>query len=572
MNNCVFFLDGVGDYSVVQKINRIKVPNNYFPFLSYLLKKYGFEVKYIDARSNIFSKEYLINIITEQKPISILINTNYDNIQHITRLNIKESYNDINVVLFSDNFDLNWLSHVGEVTIDHFIISDKSIDISDFIRRILQHLIPINNALSGNLKDISHLSVDKLVSDWTFIDDLSGYSIELNVASGCPRKCSFCSIACTEVKFRDIDLVINEIEFLLNNGIQYFHVANHSFTTDLSYVEIFCTKLIAKFNDKDFLWSCFGLPEYLYKENYIFKLLKESKLGRIELSIESGSRDILQQYDINLNKEIITEVIKNTIENDITSILGHIIIGSSKESKNSLNETFEFIQQLINISSGYIEFNISFIHPDVGSSLYNTEDPSFERFSKRNIRKLGCMHDTEELKCVELVTTKQLFNKEIYKLLRSSVCKINQKNRLTHVEYYKKGLCTQYFFHFLSRSTTGGLHQLKSRNRFFKFSWEITDEIDKYSPFILSKVLKKDEKNILVFDPLLANLDSSPFLVISSENLKMIQLADGRKTFIEIVNILSDLTDDHQNIRINLLNYYRKLESMDLLLFTKILN
>lgn len=573
MNNSILFLDGVGDYSIIQETNRFNTADFNILILANILKKVGFEIKYVDARTDTFTRNKLYAIIKSFKPSKIVISANLDNIEHIRRLLIKQILVCNQVILLSRNYDLGWIDNINDIKINDIINIDEKYSLQQFIDpNILEHFFQ-----NGSIKyEISRYNLTKksVVPDWNLINNITDYIPELNIGSGCNRKCSFCSIADSRVEFRDIDSVMIEIEYLLDNGVQYFHIANHSFSTDLSYMKQFCHRIIHKFKNRDFVWSCYGIPENLLTDTEIFKLLKEAKLSRIELSIESGSESILKRYNIYSNRSTIIDVVNNAVKNNITSIVGHLIIGGPFESKRTISETLSLVKKLIKTAPGFIEFKTSFWYPDYNSlicqNIGNYGIKLNKQFHKRGVRKIHCMGGTKYLSSIELIEFKQKLMKKITLLMKTSIYRLSPKNRAEHINLYEKGLTTQYYFNFLSKSTTSLLYYLRYRNRFLKFSWEIDDEIDNWAPLVTTKITKYKGKNILVYDNLLSKENKSPILEITRSESLMVNLADGTRALKEIVSCFSQVTNNRMK-RNNILKFYKKLEVFDLALFTKVL-
>ncbi len=568
MNKRILFIDGIGDYSVIQKINRFRFSDYHILIFAKVFRDLDYNINILDARVEKFCKEYLYNKIDTFQPDYLIIRVTQDNFKHIERLKLESKLEKSQVILLTKN--------LGDGII-HFSGSHQIIDINERIpyqQMLKENVYRFLNIFNHYNKNFDSTYFQNVTPSWDLVSTITNNTPAIYIGSGCDRSCSFCAIADSKVELRPVESVINEIKYLLDKNIQYFHIADHNFISNLNYVIELCERIIHNFKDRKFVWSCFIIPEFLLKDMEIVNLLIDSKLVRFELGIESGSNDILKKFCINPYNDSLMEIIRKAYDKNITSILANFIIGGPNENKTTIEETKTLIEQLIELAPGTIEFNLSYFYPEYGSRIF-IDNCNYDYISNPYVLqgsiKTTCLFENSFLSREEIIEAKNQLVSHSIQLMKNSISKTNIKKRLAHIELSNRGLTTQYFFHFFHKNSTFERYNL-FKGHFNKFSWEIENEIDDYAPYFLSLVTNYNEKNIISIDRLLQNKnDDAIGIKLNFGEYTLINLADGRKTISEIVNFCL-MNDDLNNFsRDHILNLYKKIESYDLLIFTKLL-
>ncbi|MHA1149152.1 MAG: B12-binding domain-containing radical SAM protein [Promethearchaeota archaeon] len=100
---------------------------------------------------------------------------------------------------------------------------------------------------------------------------------------GCPNSCPYCIEANTNVHFRNILNIIEELKSLVNQGYTHFHTCDCEFNLNHQFSIQFCEALIKE--KLDMKWALYMKP-YPYSEN-LFRLLRQSGAYLITLTIDS---------------------------------------------------------------------------------------------------------------------------------------------------------------------------------------------------------------------------------------------------------------------------------------------
>ena len=567
MKKNIIFLDKVGDYSLLHRINRTSLIDTDLLLLASYLEKMDFNPIYNNFRDKNFSKSNLVNEFDELAPSALVVNVTSDNIKQLERLGLFNDFQYISKILFADGINLKNTRFIREGTLILKKTKDNNIE-NTFKEEIVPFLKKTNLVPESNGYTMINLKTSMV--KWDIVQNIKKYTPEINIGWGCQRSCSFCASSNTETGYRDLDIVFNEIQFLLDNSCHYFHIKNHNFTSNFSFMKAFCEGLIKNFANYDYTWSCFGLPEELIKHDQALEILASANLGRIELSIESGSTKMIDNYKIKSTNKIVKSVIEKAYKSGITSIAGNMIIGGPFENDTTITKSKKLMQDLISIAPGSIEFQFSFYDPDLNSDIY-TEKHDLEidtNSMKRGYRRINSIYRTSCFTCGELEKIKKEMIKGNLSLMKESVLRMNQLARFKHIDFFYKGLCTQYYFFFLSKSSTAVLYKYKYKNNFVKFSWECIEETDSWCPYLLGRILQYNDHTVIFIDPIYTSENQKPYIEIDPEFKEFLELANGKYTIAEIIeNIQSNKNTKD-------INYYyhnlQELEEHDLLSFIKI--
>lgn len=163
----------------------------------------------------------------------------------------------------------------------------------------------------------------------------------LLTSRGCPMRCTFCSDSPFGKTSRahSPEYVIEMMKFLHRHyNIKDIMIYDDTFVINKQRLIRLC-KLMSK-ERLNLIWSCNGRIELMTRE--ILKLMKHAGCWAIAYGIESGSQQILDfiQKDIDLAKAY--QVLKWTKEEGILT-KGYFMIGNLTENKESIRSTLNFI-------------------------------------------------------------------------------------------------------------------------------------------------------------------------------------------------------------------------------------
>jgi hypothetical protein len=256
-------IDNINDYSSNKSTERNKSDCIASMIESYINNIIGNEAELLDASEN----DFIFNSSKYNNFQVFIFRVNEDNLSSIFRINSSISQKIVFFFSVNENLDKYFPKELNK-----FYFNFNEREKIDCNLTKINKLLDIDTDKKNNIDSIKKCSID-----------YANKSMNVTVGSGCNRTCSFCSISKTDVELYKLESVVSEIKENLENGIKYFHINNHSFTSDLEYVEEFCNLIIKECEDISYKWSCFIVPENVTNNIDILSLLKKAKLDRIEI-------------------------------------------------------------------------------------------------------------------------------------------------------------------------------------------------------------------------------------------------------------------------------------------------
>lgn len=170
-------------------------------------------------------------------------------------------------------------------------------------------------------------------------------SANIITSYGCPYNCVFCAsrtISGRGVAFRDINDVLEEIEYFINR----YNVINFNFLDDcIFYDKDRAKKLFNEFIKRKYRirWKLMNVSAWHLNEELI-SLIREAGCEQITISVESGSDRVLKEIIRKpLDKRIVKPLIKICNDNELI-INGNFVIGFPGETWDEIRETIWFAE------------------------------------------------------------------------------------------------------------------------------------------------------------------------------------------------------------------------------------
>jgi anaerobic magnesium-protoporphyrin IX monomethyl ester cyclase len=212
-----------------------------------------------------------------------------------------------------------------------------------------------------------------------------GTSAPVLTSRSCPCKCNFCGmnlIMGTKFRQRSAESVFKEIEYLHNvHNIRYFNIMDDNFTLNKKRTLQICRYIIdSKMN------ISFDLPNGAMTrtlDDEVIDALAEAGFAYCFLAIESGSdfiRNKVMHKD--LSKDTIFRVVESFRRHPSVHLAAFFIMGMPEDTKETLDETYELIEQL-DLDS----YKMSVATPFPGTNLFKQcqEDNLFVKKHDRDL-------------------------------------------------------------------------------------------------------------------------------------------------------------------------------------------
>lgn len=184
---------------------------------------------------------------------------------------------------------------------------------------------------------------------------------------GCPFHCSFCYEGgnSKNVRRRSVANVMQEIRCRLkqNPNVKYIFFGDDTFTLDKERVRSFCEQLKELRKEHDFVWFADAHVNIVIKYPEIVKMMVDAGLVRMQIGIESCNQHIIDIYNKKIKREGLFEVIEICKAAGLPQLVGNIIIGGALETRESLDYTFDTVNQMIKAGRGMVEVVSTFYMP-----------------------------------------------------------------------------------------------------------------------------------------------------------------------------------------------------------------
>lgn len=337
------FIDGINSNDCVFSYNRLNNINYYLLKCASTFKQNGLKVSYIHYDTDRhwdFTKH-------KNKHSKYIININRYNNHAVAALIHELNVEDENVVVLSFNDNLS--DFIGCIKSYKYVNYDE------------------NNSETKNLNELANacgISLNSYPKEILYCINktFQNKTVNLTIGSGCERNCSFCNIKTKKVEYKETIILQSELKSLFNKGVRYFHVPNHFFANDASFVQEFCKMFLENFSQNDFVWSCFIIPETFVHHVNILPIMYKAGLRKIIIGTESVDSTIQNDLNIPENGMATKKIVEYAVKCGIVAIDINLIIGSSNESEHSLKVTENFVFELLDLSNGLCDIRFKYFH------------------------------------------------------------------------------------------------------------------------------------------------------------------------------------------------------------------
>ncbi|MEE8448793.1 MAG: radical SAM protein [Thermodesulfobacteriota bacterium] len=196
-------------------------------------------------------------------------------------------------------------------------------------------------------------------------------------ARGCPHDCTFClvpGIWGNKFRFREVDLVLEELQLRYQSGHRNFFFYDDYFTAKRSRV-IDLLERIIKSPMKSLSWTAQTRAD-IANDKTILKLLKKSGCQALCLGLESVNPATLKAYQKKQTFEEMESCVTRIREHGIW-VHGMFVLGADEDDLNTIDETVQFCKRLRMDSAQF-----SILMPIPGTKLFDKLDSQKRIFTK----------------------------------------------------------------------------------------------------------------------------------------------------------------------------------------------
>lgn len=229
----------------------------------------------------------------------------------------------------------------------------------------------LNGVVKSNADSKFMISWDELpLPAYDLLSKLKRYHINtptrgsfsiLYSSKGCPFRCTYCTVARTQVKTRNAESILEELELLRKvYNVKMVSFFDETFTMDRSRVMVLCDRMRA--SGLNIKWYCNTRVELLDEE--LLGLMYSSGCRGISFGIESGSQKILD----NVEKGSTVKEAENAImwaKAAGLKVFCSFIFGLPGETQETIMETRNFVNRTLPTAA---QFNVAVPYP--GTRLF----------------------------------------------------------------------------------------------------------------------------------------------------------------------------------------------------------
>lgn len=333
-----------------------------------LLEK-EFKIKLVDAPARKLSKEMILQDVTDYRPDLLIADTNFSSFRNDIKIleNLRKTI-DVKTVLvgppaakyssemlMNDAIDIVAKYEYDLTLYDIALAINKDRNLKE-VKGIAfkenNHIVNTSERLFTTNNDLNTLPfVSSIYNKYLNIRDYylsqSLYPVvQIFAGRGCPFKCTFCSwpenLMGRTYRCRSPNNIADEFEYIEKEipFVKEIFIEDDTFTLQKNLVEDFCKELIKR--RIRIAWSCNARATLNYST---MRLMKEAGCRLLIVGYESGSDRILANIKKGINLKQMRSFTKDAKKVRLL-IHGDFIIGLPGESKETANETLQFIKEL----------------------------------------------------------------------------------------------------------------------------------------------------------------------------------------------------------------------------------
>ncbi|MDI6783133.1 MAG: radical SAM protein, partial [bacterium] len=242
-------------------------------------------------------------------------------------------------------------------SVDYIVRNEGEITLPELVRYIQgenPNILSISGISFRQDNQIIHIPCQDVIRDLdifpfpdrTLLTNEKKYTSEdmglILTSRGCPYNCTYCATPSKLVRYRSLDSVLQEIQFVNKRyGTTQFSFKDDSFTLNHRRVLELCEQIKQK--KLDIKWECNTRVNLINEE--LLKKMKQAGCNSIKVGIESGSQRMLEK----MNKGITFEQVRNAA-NLFRKIgvywTGYFMIGVPGETIEDIYHTLQFMNEV----------------------------------------------------------------------------------------------------------------------------------------------------------------------------------------------------------------------------------
>jgi len=347
-------------------------------YLAGALEEAGFEPLVFHGKP-----EHLLDEIEKNKPRAVGFSCDFDNVRIIEDMSgkIKERWG-IPVVVGGPQSIALGRDFLEKSGADYILRGEGEVSLPRLLDAVLKD--------EGDVDGVKGLA---RIQDGVFLENppeiiedldalpLPAYSASLHAdhaygnliftGRGCPYRCAYCapSPGKRKVRLRSIPLVLEEIKVNLKNnpGLKCLIVMDDTFTLGRERIEEFCRGMTDLRKERDLVWYCECHVGRIRDFMDILPAMIDAGLIRLQIGIESGDQNVIDQYNKHVKIDDIVEFVTYAADCGLAQIATNFIVGGPAEKDGA---TASLIRTLIDRAPGVIDIITGFLRAYPGTEIF----------------------------------------------------------------------------------------------------------------------------------------------------------------------------------------------------------
>ena len=166
----------------------------------------------------------------------------------------------------------------------------------------------------------------------------------------CPYRCSFCIMSVLRFKYRSVDDVINELQYLYDKNIKEIYFADQTFGANKRIFRELLSEMIRR--DFGFGWVCFTRVDVVNEES--IRMMKEAGCHTIIFGVEFGNDTNLEASQKDLVSSEIDTAIALCQEHGVRTV-GTFLLGEPSQTVDDLKDLIDYS---ISLDLDFASFNV----------------------------------------------------------------------------------------------------------------------------------------------------------------------------------------------------------------------
>ncbi len=183
-----------------------------------------------------------------------------------------------------------------------------------------------------------------------------GGQIGIETKRGCPCHCIYCADPIAKgkkIRVRELKAVVDELERLLEQGINCIHICDSEFNLPERHAFKVCQEIISRNLANRLCWYAYCSPVRFSPE--LADLMRSAGCMGINFGVDNGDEKMLRWLRRNFTPDDILNAARSCHEAGI-SVLFDLLLGSPGETRESITRTIELMRQampdLVGVSLG----------------------------------------------------------------------------------------------------------------------------------------------------------------------------------------------------------------------------